>query len=81
MTCVEICAGAGGQAIGLDAAGFEHIALVEYEPDYCQVLKNNRPDWNVICADVHDFDGHPYAGIDLLAAEFHALHFPKRASS
>ena len=67
MTCVEICAGAGGQAIGLDAAGFEHIALVEYEPDYCQVLKNNRPDWNVICADVHDFDGHPYAGIDLLA--------------
>jgi len=67
LTCVEICAGAGGQAIGLDKAGFEHVALVEYEADYCEVLKNNRPDWNVICADVHNFDGTPYKGVDLLA--------------
>ena len=67
LTCVEICAGAGGQAIGLDMAGFEHVALVEYEPDYCAVLKSNRPDWNVICGDVHQFDGKPYQGIDLLA--------------
>lgn len=67
LTCVEICAGAGGQAIGLDKAGFEHVALVEYESDYCEVLKNNRPDWNVICADVHNFDGTPYKGVDLLA--------------
>lgn len=67
LTCVEICAGAGGQAIGLDMAGFEHVALVEYEPEYCAVLKANRPDWNVICGDVHDFDGHPYRGVDLLA--------------
>ena len=34
LTCVEICAGAGGQAIGLENAGFEHVALVEYESDY-----------------------------------------------
>lgn len=67
LTCVEICAGAGGQAIGLDNAGFEHVALVEYESEYCEVLKNNRPDWNVICADVHNFDGTPYKGVDLLA--------------
>lgn len=66
-TCVEICAGAGGQAIGLDMAGFEHLALVEYEPEYCDVLRANRPDWNVICCDVHNFDGRPYRGIDLLA--------------
>jgi DNA (cytosine-5)-methyltransferase 1 len=66
-TCVEICAGAGGQALGLDMAGFEHVALVEYEPEFCAVLKNNRPDWNVICGDVHDFDGRPYRGVDLLA--------------
>lgn len=66
-TCVEICAGAGGQAIGLDMAGFEHVALVEYEPDFCSVLKANRPDWNVICEDVHRFDGRPYRGVDLLA--------------
>lgn len=67
LTCVEICAGAGGQALGLDYAGFEHVALVEYESEYCEVLKNNRPDWNVICADVHNFDGTPYKGVDLLA--------------
>lgn len=67
LTCVEICAGAGGQAIGLDLAGFEHIALVEYEKEYCQVLKINKPEWNVICGDVHDFSGKPYKNIDLLA--------------
>lgn len=67
LTCVEICAGAGGQAIGLDAAGFKHVALVEYESEYCDVLKKNKPSWNVICADVHSFDGRPYAGVDLLA--------------
>lgn len=67
LTCVEICAGAGGQALGLAMAGFVHVALVEYESDYCKILKANRPEWNVICADVHDFDGRPYSGIDLLA--------------
>lgn len=67
LTCVEICAGAGGQALGLDLAGFEHIALVEYEPEYCEVLKSNKPKWNVICADVHDFDGTPYKNVDLFA--------------
>lgn len=67
LTCVEICAGAGGQALGLAMAGFVHVALVEYEADYCKVLKDNRPEWNVICADVHDFDGHPYRGVDLFA--------------
>ena len=48
LTCVEICAGAGGQALGLAMAGFVHVALVEYEEDYCKVLKQNRPEWNVI---------------------------------
>ncbi len=67
LTCVEICAGAGGQALGLALAGFEHVALVEYESEYCETLKKNRPDWNVICADVHDFNGLPYQDVDLLA--------------
>ena len=67
LTCVEICAGAGGQALGLAMAGFIHVALVEYEKDYCTVLKQNRPEWNVICDDVHHFDGRPYKGVDLLA--------------
>lgn len=67
LTCVEICAGAGGQAIGLELAGFKHVALVEYESEYCDVLKQNKPEWNVICADVHDFDGTLYKNVDLLA--------------
>lgn len=67
LTCVEICAGAGGQALGLALAGFVHVALVEYETDYCKTLKSNRPEWNVICSDVHDFDGKPYKGVDLFA--------------
>ncbi len=65
---IEICAGAGGQALGLEMAGFSHIALVEYESDYCTCLKTNRPSWNVICEDVHNFDGSQYSGqIDLLS--------------
>ncbi len=67
LTCVEICAGAGGQALGLHMAGFQHVALIEYEQEYCDVLKKNMPEWNVICMDVHKLDGHQYAGVDLFA--------------
>lgn len=66
-TCVEICAGAGGQALGLALAGIEHVALVEYEPEYCDVLKQNRPDWDVKCTDVRGFSGKAYDGVDILA--------------
>jgi DNA (cytosine-5)-methyltransferase 1 len=67
-TSIEICAGAGGQALGLEKAGFEHVALVEYEKDYCDCLRRNRPNWNVQCMDVRTFDGRPYKGtVDLLA--------------
>ena len=68
LTSIEICAGAGGQALGLAMAGFVHVALVEYEKDYCDILRKNRPEWNVICGDVKEFSGLPYRGkIDLLA--------------
>lgn len=67
LTSVEICAGAGGQALGLEQAGFEHQALVEIEHKYCETLRANRPEWNVICCDLHDFDGTRYKGVDLLA--------------
>ena len=68
LTSIEICAGAGGQALGLAMAGFYHVALVEYEKDYCEALKRNRPEWNVICKDVRDFSGVEYRGkVDLLA--------------
>lgn len=68
LTSIEICAGAGGQALGLAMAGFVHVALVEYEKDYCDILRKNRPEWNVICSDVKEFSGLTYRGkIDLLA--------------
>lgn len=68
MNSIEICAGAGGQALGLEQAGFSHVALVEYENDYCDCLRQNRPSWNVVCGDVHEFDGRPFNNqIDLLA--------------
>lgn len=67
FSSLEICAGAGGQALGLEMAGFEHDALVELEPPACATLRLNRPNWNVIEGDVCLFDGRPYQGIDLLA--------------
>ena len=68
LTSIEICAVAGGQALGLAMAGFVHVALVEYEKEYCDTLTFNRPEWNVIHTDVRDFSGLPYRGkIDLLS--------------
>ncbi len=67
MTSIEICAGAGGQSLGLERAGFEHDALVEIDHNCCETLLLNRPTWNVIEQDVTSFDGIPYKGVDLLA--------------
>lgn len=67
LTSVEMCAGAGGQAIGLERAGFQHNALVEIEKPFCETLRFNRPNWNVIEQDLNQFDGRPYKGVDLLA--------------
>jgi len=65
---LEICTGAGGQALGLEEAGFEHIALVEIEPVACKTLKTNRPHWNILQGDVRKFTAKHYKGkIDLLA--------------
>lgn len=67
LTSIEICAGAGGQALGLEMAGFAHRALVEWDPQACATLRLNRPEWNVLHADVTGWDGTPYRGVDLLA--------------
>jgi len=67
LTCLEICAGAGGQSLGLEQAGFRHVAAVELDPDACQTLRLNRPGWHVQQLDVHHFKGVDYRGVDLLA--------------
>jgi DNA (cytosine-5)-methyltransferase 1 len=64
---IEICAGAGGQALGLELAGFDHEILIEIDSLACQTLKNNRPLWNVVNADIKDFSAASYYGIDLFA--------------
>jgi DNA (cytosine-5)-methyltransferase 1 len=67
LSSIEICAGAGGQALGLEHAGFDHRALVEIESDFCATLRLNRPQWNVINNGVEHFSGLLYKGTDLLA--------------
>ena len=67
FTSIEICAGAGGQAIGLEQAGFEHLALVEIETIACDTLRLNRPGWNIINKDVKEFSAKQNKGVDLLA--------------
>jgi DNA (cytosine-5)-methyltransferase 1 len=68
LTSLEICAGAGGQALGLEQAGFGHEATVELDPDACETLRRNRgAEWKIIEGDVRDLDGAGFAGIGLLA--------------
>ena len=67
LTSLELCAGGGGQALGLEQAGFLHEALLELEGAACATLRLNRPQWSVLQGDIEEFDGTPYKGIDLLA--------------
>jgi DNA (cytosine-5)-methyltransferase 1 len=72
MISLEICSGAGGQALGLEQAGFDHAALIEIDEHCCTTLRTNRPNWPVLGGgkegDVSEFDASPYRGqIDLLA--------------
>ncbi|MDQ1848596.1 DNA cytosine methyltransferase [Gemmobacter fulvus] len=69
LTSVELCAGAGGQALGLEQAGFAHTALVEIDKHCCNTLRHNRPEWNVLEEDMRIFKERSagFKGIDLLA--------------
>jgi len=67
MTVVEICAGAGGQAVGLEQAGFRHVLAVEIDRDAAATLRANRPDWHVHEGDVREITGFRVPRTDLLA--------------
>ena len=69
VKCVELFAGAGGAALGLEAAGFEHLALVEWDADACATLRaaGLGP---VVEGDVRDLGTLPVAACDLLWSSF-----------
>lgn len=68
LRVVELCAGAGGMALGLEAAGFRPVAVVEIDRNAAATLRINRPGWNVIEEDLRRIDFKPYRQqrIDLL---------------
>jgi DNA (cytosine-5)-methyltransferase 1 len=77
ISVLELCAGAGGQALGFEGAQFEHAGLVELDSHACKTLRINRPKWNVIEQDLNYFDGTPYRGIDVVAAGLPCPPFSK----
>jgi DNA (cytosine-5)-methyltransferase 1 len=72
LKSLEICAGAGGMALGLEQAGFDPVALVDNRDVACATLRVNRPKWRVIEQDLLSLepgtDLSPAGDIDLLSA-------------
>ena len=69
--CLELFAGAGGLALGLEKAGLSALMLNEIDKYACQTLRENRPDWDVVEGDVADVCFKKYKGkIDLLSGGF-----------
>jgi DNA (cytosine-5)-methyltransferase 1 len=77
ITSIEICAGAGGQALGLEQAGFEHVSLVEIDADACQTLRTNRNCWHVTEGDLRHYSAEKWRGVELLAGGFPCPPFSK----
>lgn len=67
LVTLEICAGAGGQSLGLEQAGFGHAVAVEMDPDACNTLRHNRPQWKIAETDVRQIDGRQFRGVDLVS--------------
>ncbi len=71
LTCLAVCAGAGGLVLGLEQAGFDPVLLLDNRPVACETLRLNRPDWHVLEADLLDFVPEEHRecyDVDLLAA-------------
>ena len=71
ITAIELFAGGGGLALGLEQAGIKTQLYVEFDKYCCETLKRNRPNWNVICDDVAKVDFRPYEGlVDIVTGGF-----------
>lgn len=64
FTAVELCAGVGGQALGLERAGFDVIAAVDIDPDTCATLSRNRPHWCTIQGDLNQIEPVEHQPLD-----------------
>lgn len=70
-TAIDLFAGAGGTALGLENAGLEHVLLNEFDKNAAATLQKNRPEWNVSNQDVHEVDFTPYRGkVDVIEGGF-----------
>lgn len=70
-TAIDLFAGAGGTALGLEHAGLQHVMLNEFDKHAVDTLRKNRPNWNVIHDDVTNIDFTPYAGeVDVIEGGF-----------
>ncbi len=68
---IELFAGAGGLAVGLERAGLKCRALNEIDPWACKTLRNNRPNWNVLEGDVKNFSFLEYKDkVDVVTGGF-----------
>ncbi|MBD1558509.1 DNA cytosine methyltransferase [Vibrio sp. S9_S30] len=68
---IELFAGGGGLAIGMEQAGFKSILLNEWDKHACNTLRYNRPEWNVVEGDISKVDFTPYKGeVDILTGGF-----------
>ncbi len=67
LTTLELCAGAGGQALGFEQAGIGHAGLVELDRHACATLRLNRPNWHVIEQDLNTFSGAQFKGVDIIS--------------
>ena len=70
FSSIELFAGAGGLAIGLEKAGFEAVALNEIDKHACNTLRANRKNWNVIESDIRNIDFAEFSGVDFLSGGF-----------
>lgn len=70
-TSIELFAGAGGLALGMELAGFHHVLLNENNHDACETLRKNRPHWNIIEDDIHNIQFSDYKGkVDFISGGF-----------
>lgn len=68
---IELFAGAGGLALGMEKAGFESILLNEIDKHACSTLRKNRQEWDVIEGDVSSIDFSAYKNkVDILSGGF-----------